>query len=536
MGQAGELERIRTLESYGILQTKAETAYDDIVQLAATIADTPAAFISFVDTEKLWLKSARGIEKSSIAREKSYCRYVVRAAEPVLIEDTEVDPRFTVRRDGTIVECEPENPSCESEPQPPDLLRPLRTERPIRFYLGVPLLSPEGYALGTLCVLDYKPRKGTAALVSSLQKLAGQVIAQLELRRANALVENERETFEMLFEVAPVALVLLSGNRIVRCNHGFSGLVSDRDTADLVDECIENYLGSIPDQVGVVLDTKITDESRRTFPVAVYRTHLDLQRDSYDLLAITDISDRIANERMLQEKRLQAENASRIKDTFLSLVSHDLKSPLSGILSMLDLLATSGDQFSDADRTEVIRDLRGSAALLVEMINQLLNIHRLESGKLRVDRVHVPVRSIAHDVVLSLQKQSRDKEVRVEITNPANQKVFVDEALFREALFNLLSNAIKFSPRGGVVEIGGDGADVWVTDRGAGIPETDIPGLFRQEVKTSRPGTMGEAGTGLGLPLVRDIMRAHDGDVRIRYTGPEGTCILLQTKKESVLQ
>jgi len=345
------------------------------------------------------------------------------------------------------------------------------------------------------------------------------------MRRTNATVEAERETFTTLFEVAPVPLVLTRDGVIYRSNHIFAALVTDGDTASIEGVPVATYLPEL-DLAGDSdngVPVELTNEVGLTTAVQVYRTRIRVNRRSYDLLALNDLTDRLEKERVLQEQRAQAENANRIKDTFLSLVSHDLKSPLAGIFTMLDLLATSGSSFSEQARDEAIRDLRSAAAVLVEMINQLLNIHRLESGQLQVETAPVQIEPLVQDIVLTLRRQIREKSLRIDVAVDPVFTLDVDEGLYREALFNLVST----------VRVEGDGQEVRVLDHGAGIPPEDLPDLFRQEVKTSRLGTAGEAGTGLGLPLTKDIMHAHQGDVLVHSTGPGGTCFILTLDGEN---
>ncbi len=534
--EKSERQRISELLEFNILDSPAEDSYDDIVALAKTLAGTPAAYITFIDTNRLWFKSIQGLPGPDLPRESSFCQFVVESEEYVLVEDAWNDSRFLIQPDGTVIRRTEDNANCTAAPE---------VSR-IRFYLGVPLRSTTGNVLGTLCVSDFEPRTVDDEVVGALRRLAGQVTALLELRRANAALAAERETFSTLFDAAPVPLLLVSEGLIRRGNHAFSrlaglGVYSDSDEA--VDAPVDRYVEAIPEQPGEVLESVLRNDHGEEFPVDVYRTHLTLHRRSFDLLAVNDITDRKEKERILREKRTRAENAARIKDTFLSLVSHDLKSPLSGIYAMLDLLATAGDSFSEDDRNEAIRDLRSTAALLMEMINQLLNIHRLESGTLRLERHVVEIEPIAQDVLLSLNRQIADKDLKSEVAIDPEFRLSIDEALFREALFNLVSNAVKFSPPGamvrieadngeaGTVEAGavsGSGGEVRVIDQGSGVPPEDIPDLFRQDVKTSRIGTAGEGGTGLGLPLVNDIMRAHGGEVQIRYTGTDGSCFVLK--------
>ena len=491
-GYAGiQNTRLSELERYEIVGTPAEQEFDDVAEIAAYIAGTSMAYVSFIDDTYLWFKATHGFEANTVPREQTYCQFVVADERPIAIPDTQLERTYV-----------------------PEQLEGLGEQ--IRFYVGVPLRSRSGMVLGTLCTVDDHPREVPDKLVPMLEKLAGQISAQLEVRRTNRMLLEERDTFSTLFEAAPAPLILAEAGRIVRSNFAFADLVTDGDAESLEDVRLDRFLDDVPTHPGTTVETELKNTVGGRTAIIVSLTRLHRDQRTYDLVALTDISDRKEKEHVLREQRLAAENANRIKDTFLSLVSHDLRSPLSGISTMLELLDKAGNTFSPEEWKTAIRDLREAAAVLVEMINQLLNIHRLQSGRIEVQREETAVETIAQQVVLSLGKQIKDKKLSVTIDLPRDFTLDADIGLFREALFNLVSNSIKFSSTGGEIRIIRHGERaIAVEDEGTGVPEEDRDDLFRHEIKTSRLGTDGERGTGLGLPLVADIMRAHGGSDRL---------------------
>lgn len=167
-----EQQRLSALREYQILDTLPEPAYDDITRIAAQICDTPIALISLVDEDRQWFKSHLGIEASETPRDRAFCAHAILEPDSLfVIEDAVADSRFA------------DNPLVTGPPG-------------IRFYAGAPLVTADGHALGTLCVIDREPRRLTEAQRESLKALARQVIAQMELRRSVDSLQRSAESLE----------------------------------------------------------------------------------------------------------------------------------------------------------------------------------------------------------------------------------------------------------------------------------------------------------------------------------------------------
>jgi GAF domain-containing protein len=153
-----EKKRLKVLWQYEVLDTVPEEVFDDLTELAARICEAPIALISLVDEKRQWFKSRLGTTVSETSRDVSFCAYAITQHDLFIVPDALLDERFA------------RNPLVTSDPK-------------IRFYAGAPLITPDGHALGTLCVIDKVPRELRLEQKQALRILARHVVSQLELRR-----------------------------------------------------------------------------------------------------------------------------------------------------------------------------------------------------------------------------------------------------------------------------------------------------------------------------------------------------------------
>jgi len=205
---SNEPQRLKTVREYRILDTASEVAYDEITELAAQITQCPVATIGLMDEKREWLKSKYGLPPnfSEIPREFNVCATTICGTDALVVPDLSKDERFA------------HYPMVSTEPY-------------MRFYCGMPLINPEGYALGTLCIVDFAPRELTFEQVDAVRRLSRQTVAQLELRRkfleltqtlqhleqAQREIETQRERSEnLLLRILPRAAAdeLKQNNRV----------------------------------------------------------------------------------------------------------------------------------------------------------------------------------------------------------------------------------------------------------------------------------------------------------------------------------
>ncbi|MBK9526340.1 MAG: GAF domain-containing protein [Bacteroidetes bacterium] len=167
-----ELQRLNALHSYGVLDTSPESSLDAITQLASQICDTPIALISLIDEKRQWFKSAYGFMAKESARETSFCQYTILGKEMLIVPNATEDNVFS------------RNPLVAGKPY-------------LKFYAGAPLIDPDGYVLGSLCVLDHRAKDLSEFQKKAMELLANSVVSHFvlvkkkrDLEKANSILEN----------------------------------------------------------------------------------------------------------------------------------------------------------------------------------------------------------------------------------------------------------------------------------------------------------------------------------------------------------
>ena len=222
----------------------------------------------------------------------------------------------------------------------------------------------------------------------------------------------------------------------------------------------------------------------------------------------------------------ERKHAEQMKSDFVSFVTHQLRTPLSGIKWMLELAMDAPD--TQDEMRSYIQDARTSTHRLIELVNDLLDVSRLERGKLQITLRELDLAEMTRDIVDEIKPLSDEKKLSLSIDAEADLPMVQGDAqLMRQAILNMISNAVKYTPSGGKIQIhvGRDGDRVlWsVRDSGIGIPKSEIGNLFGKFYRAGNALTVETEGTGLGLYLVRLIIERLGGKVWCESTEGAGS-------------
>lgn len=351
--------------------------------------------------------------------------------------------------------------------------------------------------------------------------------------RPDGTIEVANRQLEATFGYEPGELV----------NKSYEILIVERDRAKHVG--LHKQYMTKPEQreMGKGLNLVGRRKDGVEFPIDVSLSPFRLKSDVYVNCVVRDISKfkEIENERLrfsLVEKkaREQAENANRIKDEFLAILSHELRTPLTTILSWAQLLRSGK---LDAEKTKHgISVLEQSAKAQGQLINDLLDISRIQAGKLKLDIQEVEPGRVVSAAIESTRELANSKSMQVEVhLDPEVKTIAADPVRLQQILWNLISNAVKFSPAGGKIWINlsklsspdGNRIQFQVRDNGKGVKPEFIPVMFDRFTQVDSTSTRSYGGLGLGLAIVKKLVEMHGGTVEVESPG-EGKGTLFTIK------
>jgi PAS domain S-box-containing protein len=380
-----------------------------------------------------------------------------------------------------------------------------------------------------------------------------------ERRKAELSLRESEEQNRLLFEESPEAVILFDKDgKMLRMNRAFeniTGLPGEKFigqrieetrllSGDQVTRLSDFALGALRHENDTsTIEFKLMHASGELRDISTRVFALKLQGQPHYLASMHDITTSKRAEETLRLANAEMERALRLKDEFLANMSHELRTPLNAILGITESLLEQISGPLNEKQQKYLQTVLESAQHLLELINDILDLAKVNAGRIDLDINKVDVAAIAQTSLRMIRELAQKKGLNVKLEIDKSVKIVAaDERRLKQMLVNLLSNAVKFTPKGGNIglDIRGDHANnnllftVW--DTGIGIKKENLRMLFQPFVQLDAGLARGSQGTGLGLVLVSQMARLHGGSVTVESEPDKGSRFIVTIPWASTAQ
>ncbi|MDP1540574.1 MAG: ATP-binding protein [Moraxellaceae bacterium] len=485
--EAGRLQALRSLE---VLDVPPEERFDRVTRLANKMFEVPIALVSLVDEDRQWFKSTVGLDATESPRSIYFCGHAILSDDVFVVEDALQDNRFF------------DNPAVTDEPF-------------VRFYAGAPLRLTSGFVVGTLCIVAREPRHFTQQDRELLTELSELVVQELEDIHTAA---RERELRESIDRAGALIQKMDEKGRLTMVNQAWVEAVGlDAETAEGLEFA---QLIAEPDQekYADALALLLATGKNQALNLQVLKADQSFIHLQGMLSAIKTTRGMVCHG-VFQDMTAQIE-LEHMRQEVAHHVSHELKTPLSATSMALDMLMHLAPNL-DAMQAELLAVARRGAEHLQHMVNDLLDVGKVDSGKVSMEPVPTELGQLLRDSMQTLNPLVSSAGLTLQVSVP-EQAIWanVDAVRIHQVLSNLVGNALKFTPAPGKISVtlallADNNLEVRVNDTGMGIKADDLAHLFDRLYQTNNKAMRGEKGLGLGLHICRALVQAHGGSIGV---------------------
>lgn len=527
-----EAERLRELMGYEILDTPEEEEFNDVVKLASQICNASIALITFIDDCRQWFKAKVGVEVRETTKDIAFCTHTLQYENGMEVEDTLKDERFS------------KNPLVVDEPY-------------IRFYAGVPLISPQGIRIGTLCVLDQEPKKLTEDQRFALETLAKYVMQLLELKKKNQglqKVMKEHKELQELTEKQQNALARAQNaakigiyqwnlkTDLIKVSPAFCALFGIEECPVLSREEFLQYIH--PDDLkGFLRYFKRVIKSGRHFDYEYRCLKGKRKKEIYNrstgelvraengtperiIGVMQDITHKWNYEKKLRKQNAELKKVNQELDNFVYRVSHDLRAPISSMLGLIDIIVNHEHQLDKI--RELLMLIKKSLAKQDKFIKDILDFSR--NSRLVIEPQEIDFQTLLEDIIAQFVFEGQADQISYTLEVDQQEPYATDKNRLDIIMANLISNAFKYVKSKGEaakVEISiftrTEHAEIIIKDNGIGIEQEHLDKVFNMFYRA----TDNQPGSGLGLYMVREAVLKVGGRVSLESKTGQGTKVVV---------
>jgi PAS domain S-box-containing protein len=505
-----ERQRLQTLRSLDILDTEPEERFDRVIRMTARLFDMPIVVFSLVDRDRLWFKARLGWPSDEYPRTESICAHTILQDDVLVISNPADDERFTD-------------------------IPALQGVHAVRFYAGVPVKAPDRANIGTLCVADTRPRRLDAGQRSLLADLAATIeseIAAGALRRAMRMQRENEISMTALLNRMPEGCMLIDGHgAVLWANPAAEQLYRAEPDALLglrASELLTSGIGPLLERITEGAGCQLQATGRRlnghTFSAEFSASMVHVADSERYVVIVRDVTPRRETEQRDHATEL------RRRKYFLT-ATHEMRTPMASVVGFTELLLKR--DFSQATMREFVGIIHAQATRLVKLINEMLDLARIEAGG--SEALHIGPRSAAtllDDTLAGIDGLDDRSAIRIAVA-PGLPLVLADAAKLQQALVNLVGNAIKYSGPGAPIDVSAnavvhDGRPAIafrVRDQGVGMSPEQQERAFEPFYRADNKRDV--VGSGLGLSIVKEIAELHGGSVQLESAPGAGTTVTL---------
>ena len=447
--------------------------------------------------------------------------WVVAQREPALIDDLTADPRW---------------------------VRNSASSREHRSAIAMPLLVAED-VIGVLMVFHRRPNFFSPELLNLVKAIAGQVAVAInnahlyelirdQAERLGSMLRREQEDASrsqaILEAVADGVLVTGSNNRISFINRSAENILS-LDSGRVLGQSLDVFGGLFGKSAGTWMQTiRDWSESPGAYQQGdTYAEQIDLENGRIILVHLAPVilqNDFLGTVSIFRDITHEVE-VDRLKSEFVATVSHELRTPMTSIRGYVDVLLMGAAGALNENQTHFLNIVKNNTERLNILVNDLLDVSRIESGRVTLSPQALDLREVAEDVIGDVLRRSQEENKPMALSLEAPKKlprIYGDAERVRQVLGNLVDNAYHYTPENGTIIVdihplnGGHEVQVDIKDNGVGISLEDQERVFERFYRGEHPLVLATPGTGLGLSIVKQIVDMHKGRIWMKSTGVPG--------------